>query len=291
MTLGKRKLPQRFFKMLFAAADTVLDAKDRGLSDGQAFALGTAAGVTECVFSRLDLGVLFKGKWEKGAVRYILKNAGVDGGSSVAEELVNSIADTLIARDKSYWKQKLTEYEAVYGSEAEAFAHALSDELLRYGGIFLSGAAGGAAMAAGRTAIGYAANRFGGKGRTELPEGDAARAKELGDGESQPADVPNEPAGAKGGVALLEKPVKTEAETRLAFGDAAVDDDALSPESSKVIENRIDDDWNEGETHNLSTIDKNGLQATDDDDILAGSKKAGLDSPYSANLDDSDIKE
>ena len=92
-------------------------------------------------------------------------------------------------------------------------------------------------------------------------------------------------------MALLEKPVRTESETRFAFDDAAVDDDALLPELSKVIENRIDDDWNDGKTHNLSTIDKNGLQAPDDDDILAGSKKAGLDSPYSANLDDSDIKE
>ena len=41
-----------------AAADATIDAKDRGLSDGQAFALGTIAGLAEVVTEKVSIEAL-----------------------------------------------------------------------------------------------------------------------------------------------------------------------------------------------------------------------------------------
>lgn len=58
-----------------AAAETVLDAKDRGLEDGDAFWLGTIAGATELVTEKVSISKLLdKVGMEKNALTYLLKN-------------------------------------------------------------------------------------------------------------------------------------------------------------------------------------------------------------------------
>ena len=58
-----------------AAADATISAKDRGLSDNQAFALGTIAGAAEIVTEKVSLDALLdKTALTKSAMGYFLKN-------------------------------------------------------------------------------------------------------------------------------------------------------------------------------------------------------------------------
>ncbi len=53
----------------------MLDAKDRGLEDGDAFWLGTIAGATELVTEKVSISKLLdKVGMEKNALTYLLKN-------------------------------------------------------------------------------------------------------------------------------------------------------------------------------------------------------------------------
>ena len=57
-----------------AAADAVLEAKDRGLEDGQAFALGTLAGAFEVLTEKVSIENLMEGIGNRSKLLYILKN-------------------------------------------------------------------------------------------------------------------------------------------------------------------------------------------------------------------------
>ena len=126
-----------------AAADTVISAKDRGLDDGQAFALGTIAGAAEILTEKFSLDALLKGNWEESAIKYILKNAVTEGSEEVGADVINTMADILIAKDQSQWQMAIDAYVAQGKSESEAFGLALADQAIQMGlsfaGGFLSG--------------------------------------------------------------------------------------------------------------------------------------------------------
>ena len=126
-----------------AAADTVISAKDRGLDDGQAFALGTIAGAAEILTEKFSIDALLKGKWEESAIKYILKNAVTEGSEEVGADVINTMADILIAKDQSQWQAAIDAYVAQGKSENEAFGLALADQAIQMGlsfaGGFLSG--------------------------------------------------------------------------------------------------------------------------------------------------------
>ena len=126
-----------------AAADTVISAKDRGLDDGQAFALGTIAGAAEILTEKFSLDALLKGNWEESAIKYILKNAVTEGSEEVGADVINTMADILIAKDQSQWQAAIDAYVAQGKSENEAFGLALADQAIQMGlsfaGGFLSG--------------------------------------------------------------------------------------------------------------------------------------------------------
>lgn len=70
-----------------AASDTVISAKDRGLSDGQAFALGTVAGLAEAVTERVSLEALLSpDALMDGAWKYVLKNMLAEGSEEAASD-------------------------------------------------------------------------------------------------------------------------------------------------------------------------------------------------------------
>ena len=142
-----------------AAADATVDAKERGLSDGQAFALGTIAGFAEIITEKVSIENLFSGKWEKEPLRYLLKNTLAEGSEEGASDLINWVADIMIAGDKNEWLTAINEYKRQGMSEDEAFRHALLDK----GGELLldvaSGALSGFLMAAGPAAVGGAQKR------------------------------------------------------------------------------------------------------------------------------------
>lgn len=132
-----------------AAADSTIAAKDRGLSDDQAFAIGTIAGIAEVAMEKISLGAWLEGDLSEGALKYLLKNALSEGGEEVGTDVINLLADVMIAGDKSEWKTAMNAYIAEGKTEAEAFGLVAADQALQMGMDFLGGALSGAVIAGG----------------------------------------------------------------------------------------------------------------------------------------------
>ena len=131
-----------------AMADTVIDGKKRGLSDGQAFTLGVIAGVVEGVTEKFSIEALLnKTTLGKSALGYFLKNTIAEGAEEGASNILNTVADVLISRDKSEWQTAINTYMAEGFSEEEAFYKALGDQAVSLGLDVLGGAISGSVMA------------------------------------------------------------------------------------------------------------------------------------------------
>ncbi|MBE6924793.1 MAG: hypothetical protein E7466_06120 [Ruminococcaceae bacterium] len=128
-----------------AAADATLEAKDRGLSDDQAFALGTIAGATEIAMEFIPLDNLLKTNQSKSWLVAIIKQGLSEAGEEVGSELVNTIADIIISQDKSRWELAIQGYldsgEAKNRDEAfqKAFGAKAFELLNAAAGGFMSG--------------------------------------------------------------------------------------------------------------------------------------------------------
>lgn len=142
-----------------AAADTTIDAKDRGLSDDQAFALGTIAGAAEIITEKVSLDKLFNADWEKGALKYILGNAFTEGSEEVASDTINLFADILIAKDKSEWQTSIDAYMEQGMTKEEAMGKAVADQAAQMGLDFLGGAISGGVMSGGAS-VGNAVSTY-----------------------------------------------------------------------------------------------------------------------------------
>ena len=157
-----------------AAADTTIDAKDRGLSDDQAFALGTIAGAAEIITEKVSLDRLFNTDWEKGALKYILGNAFTEGSEEVASDTINLFADILIAKDKSEWQTSIDAYMEQGMTREEAMGKAVADQAAQMGLDFLGGAISGGVMSGGAS-VGNAVSTYNtgrALNRMNLEEGD-----------------------------------------------------------------------------------------------------------------------
>ncbi len=167
------------------AASTVMDAKDRGLNDDQAFGLGTIAGLAEIVTEKVSLDTLLDADLLKdGAVRYILKNAVSEGGEEAGSSIINLFADILISREQSEWAESIRGYQEEGLSESEAFIESLKDQAASIGLDALGGALSGGLMGS-VGAAGYAVSNPGKKkGKTEQTgaktEQTAAEAEQAG---------------------------------------------------------------------------------------------------------------
>lgn len=142
-----------------AAADATIAAKDRGLTDKQAFTLGTIAGAAEVFTEKFSIEALLNGKWEDGALKYILKNAFTEGSEEVGSDFINLFADILVAKDKSEWRQTIDAYMAAGKTESEAFALAVAQQAAEMGLDFLGGALSGGTMASVGAGIGAVRNQ------------------------------------------------------------------------------------------------------------------------------------
>ena len=131
-----------------AAADATIAAKDRGLTDDRAFALGTIAGAAEILTEKFSVEALLEGVGNKRVWQYILKNAFTEGTEEVGSDVINFFADVLIAKDKSQWKEAIRSYEEDGKSEKQAFFLAVRDQALSMGESFLGGFLSGGTMAA-----------------------------------------------------------------------------------------------------------------------------------------------
>ena len=140
-----------------AAADATIAAKDRGLEDSEAFALGTIAGVAEVAMEKISLGAWLEGDMSEGALRYLLKNALSEGGEEAGTSVINLLADVIISGDKSEWNVAMQAYIDQGKSPEEAFGLVAADQAAQIGldalgGIF-SGAAIGGGTYAGTSAV------------------------------------------------------------------------------------------------------------------------------------------
>lgn len=143
-----------------AAADQTISAKARGLSDGQAFSMGTIAGLAEIFTEKYSLDALLDGKWEENALKYILKNAFTEGTEEVGSDIINTFADLLIATDKSELNMAIEEGMKNGLTRGEAFGRAMGELAGDMGLDFLGGALSGGAMAGARVAIGNAKQSY-----------------------------------------------------------------------------------------------------------------------------------
>lgn len=148
-----------------AAADTTLAAKDRGLSDGQAFALGTIAGAAEAITERFSLESLLKPDMSKTAIEYILKNTLTEATEEGASSLINTLADLIISKDQSEWAKSIQSYRDSGKSEAEAFGLALADQAVALGLDVLGGAISGGFVGTGGAVVNY-----GGSNKQNTPQ-------------------------------------------------------------------------------------------------------------------------
>lgn len=144
-----------------AAADATIEAKDRGLTDKQAFTLGTIAGAAEIVTEKVSLETLLdKTTLGRDAVGYLLKNTLAEGSEEVASDLINLFADILVTKDKSQWHEAIQGYEAQGLSEKDAWWRAVLDQAEEMGVDFLGGALSGGVMAGAGIAINSGVNDY-----------------------------------------------------------------------------------------------------------------------------------
>lgn len=133
-----------------AAADSTIAAKDRGLSDDQAFAIGTIAGAAEVITEKVSLdNLLDMTKLGKNKLGYFLQNVLAEGSEEVGSDFINLFADILVAKDKSEWQQSIDQYKAQGMDEKTAFWHAAADQAENIGLDFLGGALSGGIMSGG----------------------------------------------------------------------------------------------------------------------------------------------
>lgn len=137
-----------------AAADTTVSALNRGLSNRKALTLGAIAGAAEIVTEKVSLETLLDmTSLSKSRVGYVLQNIIAEGSEEATSDVINWVADVLVSRDKSEWRQAIAAYQAQGMDENTAFWHALGDQAVEIGVDFLGGAASGGIMAGGSVAI------------------------------------------------------------------------------------------------------------------------------------------
>ena len=169
-----------------AASDKVIESKDKGLSDAQAFAIGTIAGGAEIITEKVSIDTLLD-NIGKSAGKALLKNMLAEGSEEVGSDLINWIADVAIAKDKSEWKQDIQEYMKQGYSESEAFGLAMGDQAKQMGLSFAGGAVSGGVFGGATSvpAIGSAVSDYFGRSQestvnydTELAKGTTATERE-----------------------------------------------------------------------------------------------------------------
>ena len=137
-----------------AAADATIAAKDRGLSDGQAFVLGLLSGSVEVITEKIGLDAFYDGLLGgRTAVRAILQSTLAEGSEEVASTLLDDIADMIITGMDSERMQRIKELKAQGMSDSEAAGQAFVELLKEAGVSGLGGALSGLLMSGGAQAL------------------------------------------------------------------------------------------------------------------------------------------
>lgn len=133
------------------AADTIIQAKDRGLSDGQAIVLGNAAGVIEIFSEKVSVEALLDGLGDRNAFAYLLKNFVSEGSEEGVSALMNKAVDVWVSKDQSEWRQAIRDYKNSNpgASDEEALKAVWGDAIKEIGAEMLAGGMSGLGMGFG----------------------------------------------------------------------------------------------------------------------------------------------
>ena len=145
-----------------AAANGLISAKDRGLSDDQAFALGTISGAAEIITEKIPLDKLLdKLPVGKTAVaKYIGENILSEGLEEASSDVINFVADIAISKDKSEWNTAVNKYMTDDKlTKSEAVKKAFLDQVTEIGLDALGGAISGGTMSGFMSLANRIANR------------------------------------------------------------------------------------------------------------------------------------
>lgn len=147
-----------------AMASAIVDAKEKGVSDGQALETGIYAGIFEILFERVSIGNFNKLKEMQPAtvrdwVMNILKALFVNGSEEGLTETANIMADYYINGDYSDVMQTYKSYLRNTGNEEEAERLTKRSTAIRIGKAAAGGAVQGFFMGGIGTTWGYFGNR------------------------------------------------------------------------------------------------------------------------------------
>lgn len=159
-----------------AMPDALVKAKEAGLSDEQAFGLSVIAGAAEYVTEEVSMEALFDMERlaTKGLMNYIGVNMLSEGEEEVASDLINFVAEQIIAGKQSEFQQSIREYENQNMSHDDAVKAAWADQIEETLYSFLGGAMAGGGSVVG-VAVGNVANdaqleRIGEQVKASLPQ-------------------------------------------------------------------------------------------------------------------------
>ncbi len=138
-----------------AAADSVIAAKDRGLTDAQAFALGTATGAIEALTEKIGFDNLYNValRGDTAALKALLSQTLAEGSEEFAGSILDNLADMIIAGTDSEHYRRVRALVASGMSETEAIRRAWAEDFGEAGMEALSGALSGMLMSGGGRAI------------------------------------------------------------------------------------------------------------------------------------------
>ena len=159
-----------------AAADSLIDAKNRGLSDEQAMIISIISGAAEVIAEKYSLDRLFDGKITVSSLRNALIQGGVEASEEAVTELANTLADVFVLGNQSAFEEAITAYMEqgmdYQQAQNKAFVDVLADIAAAGAGGFLSGFVMGGAVdvvntnAQGRSVIDQTAQTFIKQGQT-----------------------------------------------------------------------------------------------------------------------------
>lgn len=139
-----------------AAADATVEAKERGLSDGKAFALGSIAGIIEAFTEKFSLDKWLRKDFSKGIVRYVLENMLVEASEEGLATLLNEGADFLIAGDQAKIRADLQARLEAGQDQTDALRAVLGEHLAQLGLDSLAGAISGGLLAGATAGVNVA---------------------------------------------------------------------------------------------------------------------------------------
>ena len=159
---GGNKAAVLSFLSTSAATDTLIEGKNKGLSDGQAMLKGVVAGAAEAVFEKIPLDNLFSIGNKSGVTKKVLevlKQMGLEGTEEVGTDVVNAIADGIISGDQSDYNIAVRSYMTSGLSESEAKKKAAADFAKQIGMSFAGGAISGGVLGTGAELLNSAGSK------------------------------------------------------------------------------------------------------------------------------------